>query len=68
MKLASWNVNGIRAISKKGFENPVGKINADIICFQETKATPEQVKKYGMMGSQQAKSGAKMKKCKTGCK
>mgnify|MGYP005625725625 FL=1 len=31
-------------------------------------ATPEQVKKYGMMGSQQAKSGAKMKKCKTGCK
>jgi hypothetical protein len=31
-------------------------------------ATPEQVKKYGMIGSQQAKSGAKMKKCKTGCK
>jgi len=30
-------------------------------------ATPQEVKKYGMMGSQQAKSGAKMKKCKYGC-
>lgn len=44
MRIASWNVNGIRAISKKGFEKHVKDINADIICFQETKATPEQVK------------------------
>lgn len=44
MRIASWNVNGIRAIAKKGFENYVKDINADIICFQETKATPEQVK------------------------
>ncbi len=44
MKIASWNVNGIRAISKKDFNKPVSKIAADIICFQETKASPEQVK------------------------
>lgn len=44
MKIASWNVNGIRAISNKNFDDPIHKINADIICFQETKATPEQVK------------------------
>lgn len=44
MKIASWNVNGMRAISKKEFDKPVNAINADMICFQETKATPEQVK------------------------
>ncbi|MFT6716545.1 MAG: exodeoxyribonuclease-3 [Saprospiraceae bacterium] len=44
MKIASWNVNGIRAISKKEFDKPVAAINADMICFQETKATPDQVK------------------------
>jgi exodeoxyribonuclease-3 len=44
MKIASWNVNGMRAISKKEFDKPVAAIAADMICFQETKATPEQVK------------------------
>ena len=37
MKLISWNVNGIRACVKKGFEDFFEKIDADIFCLQETK-------------------------------
>ena len=37
MKLISWNVNGIRACVKKGFEDFFKKIDADIFCIQETK-------------------------------
>ena len=42
-KLISWNVNGIRAVIRKGFLNFVEQYNPDIICVQETKARPEQV-------------------------
>lgn len=39
MKLASWNVNGIRAVVKKGdFQAFVKKEKPDILCLQETKA------------------------------
>lgn len=39
MKLVSWNVNGIRAVHKKGLFVPfVRKYEPDIICLQETKA------------------------------
>lgn len=39
MKLVSWNVNGIRAVHRKGFFEPfVKKVTPDIICLQETKA------------------------------
>ena len=37
MKLISWNVNGLRAIYKKGFEEIFKDIDADIFCVQETK-------------------------------
>ena len=37
MKLISWNVNGIRACVKKGFEDFFSKADADIFCVQETK-------------------------------
>ena len=37
MKLISWNVNGIRAVYKKGFEEFFSNIDADIFCIQETK-------------------------------
>lgn len=37
MKLISWNVNGIRAVSKKGFWDYFDEENADIFCIQETK-------------------------------
>ena len=43
MKIVSWNVNGIRAVLKKGFENFIKDVNPDIICIQETKAHPDQV-------------------------
>ncbi|MBI1838260.1 MAG: exodeoxyribonuclease III [Flavobacteriia bacterium] len=44
MKIISFNVNGIRAITKKDFISDMKKVNADVICLQETKATVEQVK------------------------
>jgi exodeoxyribonuclease-3 len=43
IKLVSWNVNGIRATVKKGLWEFMKKDNADIYCFQETKARAEQV-------------------------
>ena len=43
MKLISWNVNGIRAVLTKGFEDFFNKINADIFCIQETKCQEGQV-------------------------
>lgn len=43
MKLLSWNVNGIRAVLKKGFADFVAEQQPDILCLQETKARPEQV-------------------------
>ncbi len=43
MKLISFNVNGIRAIVGKSFIQDMQRVDADIICLQETKATPEQV-------------------------
>ena len=43
MKFISWNVNGIRAVIKKGFYDFINEYNPDIICLQETKAHKEQV-------------------------
>ncbi len=43
MKLVSWNVNGLRAVITKGFEEFFKKINADIFCIQETKMQEEQI-------------------------
>lgn len=44
MKLFSWNVNGIRAVLKKGeFQRFLSTYNPDAICLQETKAKQGQV-------------------------
>ena len=43
MKFISWNVNGIRAVIKKGFYDFVNEHNPDILCIQETKAHKDQV-------------------------
>jgi exodeoxyribonuclease III len=43
VKFISWNVNGIRAVLKKGFLEFVEEHDPDILCVQETKAHPEQV-------------------------
>lgn len=37
MKIYSWNVNGLRAVSKKGFFEYISNYNPDILCIQETK-------------------------------
>ena len=43
MKIISFNANGIRAAAKKGFFSWLETQNADIICFQETKAQEHQL-------------------------
>ncbi len=43
MKIISWNVNGIRAAAKKGLADFIKSQNADIYCFQEVRATKEQL-------------------------
>ena len=43
MKIFSWNVNGVRAIEKKGFLEWIEEEDPDIVCIQETKAKVEQL-------------------------
>lgn len=44
IKLASWNVNGIRSVLNKGaLQSYLDESNPDIICLQETKAQEDQV-------------------------
>ena len=43
LKLFSWNVNGIRAIEKKGFHDWIKKADPDVLCLQETKAQQDQL-------------------------
>ena len=43
MRLISWNVNGLRAVLKKGFEDIFQSLDADVFCLQETKLQPGQV-------------------------
>ncbi len=43
MKIISYNVNGIRAAISKGLIDWLKAANPDVICFQEIKATPDQI-------------------------
>ena len=43
MKLVSWNINGIRAVSRRGFAEWLSKESPDIFCGQEVKAQLDQV-------------------------
>lgn len=43
MKLISWNVNGLRAVGKKGFSAWFDREEADVVCVQEAKVFPEQL-------------------------
>jgi exodeoxyribonuclease-3 len=43
MKLISWNVNGVRAVVKKGFLDWLDQEQPDILCLQETKAHIDQL-------------------------
>jgi exodeoxyribonuclease III len=43
VKIISWNVNGLRAVMRRNFLDYLAKEAPDILCLQETKATPEDV-------------------------
>src|SRR5665647_696994 len=64
IKIRSWNVNGIRAIHKKGFLKWFINEKPDILCLQETKATRKQfpidlrvVDSYHLYSSEAEKRG-----------
>lgn len=42
LTVISWNVNGIRAVLKKDFIHSIEKMNADIVCLQESKISEDQ--------------------------
>ena len=43
MKCISWNVNGLRACLQKGFLDFFQRVDADVVCLQETKLQPDQI-------------------------
>ena len=44
MKIVSWNVNGVRAVLRKGaLQDLVARHRPDVLCLQETKAEPHEV-------------------------
>ena len=43
MKLISWNVNGLRAVWRKGFLDWFAEARPDVLCVQETRAWPDQL-------------------------
>jgi len=45
MKITTWNVNGIRAATKKGIFDWIKENNADVVCLQEIKAKVDQIDK-----------------------
>jgi len=45
LRIASWNVNGIRSAHGKGLLQWIASESPDVICLQETKAQPEQLVK-----------------------
>lgn len=53
IEIISWNVNGLRAVLKKGFQQFVEKHRPDIICLQEIKANEDQIPKLELPFEQQ---------------
>ena len=43
-QFVSWNVNGIRAIIKKGFQDAIKEMNPSVLCLQETKADADEAR------------------------
>ena len=43
MRLVTWNVNGLRACLGKGFLDFFQRVDADVVCLQETKLQPHQI-------------------------
>jgi exodeoxyribonuclease-3 len=62
MKIYSWNVNGIRAVVKKGaIQDFLKKHQPDILCLQETKAEQGQAE-FDMPGYEEYWNASKNKK------
>ena len=45
MRVVTWNLNGIRAAHRKGLDDFIERIDADVMLFQEVRALPEQMPK-----------------------
>lgn len=43
MRIATWNVNGIRAAVRKGMDEHLARISPDVLLLQEIRALPEQL-------------------------
>ena len=43
MRILSWNVNGLRACTRKGFRSFLADCGADVLALQEVRAFPEQL-------------------------
>lgn len=43
MRIVTWNVNGLRAALRKGFERHIQRIKPDVLLLQEVRALPEQL-------------------------
>lgn len=43
MKVVTYNVNGIRAAMRKNWLGWLEQTDADVVCLQEIKATPDQI-------------------------
>jgi len=61
MKLATWNVNGIRASLDKGLRHYLQTSDCDIVCLQETKAMANQVELSWLSGYQAIWNSAEKK-------
>ena len=48
--LISWNVNGLRAVLKKGFDTFIKEQSPDIICLQETKISSDLIADFNFDG------------------
>jgi exodeoxyribonuclease-3 len=48
MKIISYNVNGIRAAMNKGLTDWLSVVDPDVVCFQEIKATEDQIDKEAL--------------------
>ena len=60
MRLVSWNVNGLRAVMKKGFMDAFHELDADVFALQETKLQEGQIE-MGLPGYHQCWSYAERK-------
>lgn len=49
--VASWNVNGLRSVAKKGLQSWLESASPDVVMFQEVKASPEHLEGIpGLLG------------------